>query len=188
VNVPSVLVWGPLATVVMSTLEATAQGLGLTRMSMPFLLGTMVTPNRDRAGVIGFLIHMVNGVVFAFIYALVFDRLGATWWMGVVIGVVHSLFILAALMPVLPAIHPRMASESAGPTQVRQLQPAGFFAIHYGRRTMLVVFVSHCVYGAMLGALYEPRGAVSGEGGTGAAFATREIREVCCRLRIAATT
>lgn len=155
-NVPSLLLWGPLATVVMTTVESAAQGLGLTRMSMPFLLGTMVTPNRDRAGVLGFLMHLVNGIVFAFIYALIFDRLGATWWMGLIVGLVHSLFILAALMPVLPAIHPRMASETAGPTQVRQLQPAGFFALHYGRRTMLAVFVSHGLYGIVLGAFYEP--------------------------------
>jgi hypothetical protein len=155
-NLPDVLVWGPIATVVMTTIESGAQGLGLSRVSMPFVLGTMLTANRDRAGIVGFFIHVAVGVTLAFVYALVFEQVGATWWIGGIIGAVHALFVLAGLMPVLPAIHPRMASETAGPDQLRQLQPPGFFALHYGRRTMALVLASHVAYGAVLGAFYRP--------------------------------
>ena len=40
-NLPSVLLWGFAATVVLSTTMAASQRLGFTRMSIPFLLGTM---------------------------------------------------------------------------------------------------------------------------------------------------
>jgi hypothetical protein len=53
-NWSSWLLWGFVATVVLTTLLASSQGLGITRMNVPYLLlGTMVTPNRDRAKLIG---------------------------------------------------------------------------------------------------------------------------------------
>lgn len=59
---------------------ALAQGLGFTRMSIPFMIGTIVTPARDRAMVPGYAMHCVNGVLSALIYALVFDGSGRTGW------------------------------------------------------------------------------------------------------------
>ncbi|RPI55139.1 MAG: hypothetical protein EHM55_08820 [Acidobacteria bacterium] len=75
-NAPSILLWGFAATVVLSILMAGSQRLGHTRMSLPFLLGTMVTPNRDRAMLFGLIVHMMNGWLFALLYALVFENLG----------------------------------------------------------------------------------------------------------------
>ena len=48
-----------------------------------------------------------------------------------------------------------MVSEYFGPTPNRQLQPLGFLALNYGRRTPIVTFMSHVVYGAILGAFYQ---------------------------------
>lgn len=155
-NLSSILLWGFAATVVLSTLMAGSQRLGYTRMSIPFLLGTMVTPNRDRAMLLGLLVHMVNGWLFALLYALAFESWHhATWWLGAGIGLVHGLFVLTVGMPIIPAMHPRMVSEYFGPTPNRQLQPPGFLALHYGRRTPIVTLVSHLVYGAILGAFYQ---------------------------------
>lgn len=155
-NVPSILLWGFAATVVLSTLMAGAQALGLTRMSIPFLLGTMVTASRDRAMLFGLLIHIGNGWLFALLYALAFESWQqATWWLGAGIGLVHGLFVLAVGMPMVPALHPRMVSEYFGPTPNRQLQPPGFLALHYGRRTPAVALAAHLVYGAILGAFYH---------------------------------
>src|SRR5581483_11955741 len=70
---------------------------------------------------------------------------------GAAIGLVHSLFVLAAALPVLPALHPRMASEQSGPTPTRQLEPPGFLALNYGYRTPLSVVLAHLLYGAILG-------------------------------------
>jgi hypothetical protein len=156
-NVPAILLWGVVATIVLTTVEAGARGLGWSRMSLPFLVGTAFTPNRDRADLIGLGVHALNGVLFAFVYALVFEALGAAnVVLGALMGLMHGLFILAAVMPLLPSLHPRMADETYGPTPTRMLQPAGFFALHYGRATGVVVLVAHMLYGAILGGLYQP--------------------------------
>lgn len=155
-NWPSILLWGFAATVVLSIMMAGAQSLGFTRMSLPFLLGTMLTPSRDRAMLTGLLVHIVNGWLFALLYALAFESWQqATWWLGAGIGLVHGLFVLAVGMPIVPAMHPRMVSEYFGPTPNRQLQPPGFLALNYGRRTPIVALTSHLVYGAILGAFYQ---------------------------------
>jgi hypothetical protein len=155
-NLPSILLWGFAATVVLSTLMAGAQSLGITRMSIPFLLGTMLTASRDRAMLAGLLMHMVNGWLFALIYAAAFESWRqAAWWLGAGIGLVHALFVLVVAMPIIPAMHPRMVSEYFGPTPNRQLQPPGFFALNYGRRTPFVAVAAHVLYGAILGAFYR---------------------------------
>jgi hypothetical protein len=123
-NLPDAVLWGFVATIVLSTMLAASWGLGLSRMSVTFLLGTMFTPDRRRARLYGLLFHMANGWAFAFLYIAAFESLRlATWWLGVLIGVVHALFVLAVVMPLLPSMHPRMASVEQGPTAVRRLQP-----------------------------------------------------------------
>jgi len=76
-NVPSILLWGFAATIVLTTLVIGGQALGLTRIDMPFILGTMFTANRDRAKVIGYVVHVVNGWIFAVVYALFFESVRA---------------------------------------------------------------------------------------------------------------
>ncbi len=100
-NVPSILLWGFAATVVLSIMMAGAQSLGFTRMSIPFLLGTMLTPSRDRAMLTGLLMHIVNGWLFALLYALAFESWQqVSWWLGAGIGLVHGLFVLAVAMSI----------------------------------------------------------------------------------------
>jgi hypothetical protein len=155
VNLASITLWGFLATIVLTTTLAASQWLGWTRMAIPFMLGTMITPDRMQASWLGFLAHFVNGWIFAFVYALVFEDLNfATWWLGGIGGLVHAVFVLLVIIPLLPAVHPRMASEDRGPTPTRQLQPPGFLALHYGRRTPILTVVAHVAYGALLGAFY----------------------------------
>jgi hypothetical protein len=158
-NLPSISLWGFAATVVLSVTMAASQTWGLTRMSIPFLLGTMLTPNRDRAMLVGLVVHLMNGWVFALLYALMFESWhAASWWLGAGIGLGHALFVLMIGMPLIPAMHPRMVSELGGPTPNRHLQPPGFMAFHYGRRTPLVALLAHLAYGAILGAFYQPLG------------------------------
>lgn len=158
-NLPGLLLWGFAATVILTTIMSASQALGYSRMSIPFLLGTMFTANRDRAALVGFMVHLMNGWLFALIYAAAFESLGrGTWWLGAGIGLVHGLFVLVVAMPMLPAMHPRMAGERHGPTPTRQLQPPGFMGLHYGRQTPLVSLAAHLIYGAILGGFYRLAG------------------------------
>jgi hypothetical protein len=115
VNWSNWLLWGFVATVVLTTLLAGSQGLGMTRMNVPYLLGTIITPNRDRAKLIGVLLQFVNGWLFSLIYVAAFQLIGrSTWWFGGLIGLVQGSFVLAVALPALPALHPRMANEQYG--------------------------------------------------------------------------
>jgi hypothetical protein len=156
VNVGGVLLWGFVSSLVVTAAMSIGYGLRLSRMSLPLLLGTMFTANRDRAGIVGFLAHLVLGWLLAALYALAFESWGrATWWLGAGIGIVHAVVVLVAVMPILPTVHPRMASEHRGPEPTRQLEPPGFMALHYGRRTPLITIIAHILYGAVLGAFYR---------------------------------
>ena len=106
-NKRSISLWGFVGTVILTTILSGSQGLGLTRMNLPFMLGTMFTPDRDRAKLVGFGAHFINGWIFASVYAAAFESWRrVTWRLGVAIGLVHALFVLVAAMPVLPAMHP----------------------------------------------------------------------------------
>jgi hypothetical protein len=118
----------------------------------------MFTPDRDRAKLAGVAFHLLNGWAFSLVYVLAFEAWGmATWWLGALTGLIHAAFVLTAGMSVLPGLHPRMANEQYGPTVVRQLEPPGFLALHYGVRTPVSVLLAHALFGAILGAFYTLR-------------------------------
>lgn len=146
------LLWGFAATVVLTLVNAGLQGVGLTRMSIPYLVGTMFTRDRDRAKLVGIIVHLLNGWLFALVYLALFAGWGrATWWAGAVAGLVHGAFVAAVAMPAMPALHPRMAREQQGPTELRPLEPPGFLALHYGTGTPLAILGAHVIYGLILG-------------------------------------
>ena len=154
-NWSSWLVWGFASTIILTSILAGSQGIGLTRMNIPYMLGTIFTPSRDRAKFIGFFLHFLNGWIFSLIYVAAFHVIGrSTWWFGALIGLVQAVFVLTMALPILPALHPRMANEQCGPTVVRQLEPPGFLGLHYGWRTPISVLIAHAIFGSILGAFY----------------------------------
>jgi len=157
-NLPSILLWGFAATIVLTTTIILGQSLGYTRMDIPFIIGSMFTTNRDRAKVIGLVMHMLNGWVFAIVYALFFENLhDADWWFGGLLGALQGLVVVAVIMPILPGMHPRMVSDFRGPQPTRLLEPPGFLCTNYGRRTPFVTIIGHTLYGIVLGAFYVLR-------------------------------
>lgn len=154
-NVLAVLIWGGIATVSMTVVLETAMARGWTRMSLPYILGTVFTSNRRLAPAVGSGVHLVTGLFFAFGYALAFESLGrANIWIGAAFGVVHAALILI-VMPAAAGIHPRMATEHEGPDARAALQPPGLFALNYGRRTPLFGLLAHVLYGAIMGSFYH---------------------------------
>ena len=154
----SVLLWGFAATVILTVIMVSAKYLGLTRMDLPFMLGTAFTGSRDKAVRIGVLVHLIMGWFFAFIYGAAFETSGLkTWWFGMAIGFVHAAFVLTVGLQLLTSFHPRMARPFQGPTPTRQLEPPGFLAINYGGGTPVATLLAHLVYGVVLGIFYELR-------------------------------
>lgn len=154
-NLSSILIWGFAATVILTTIIVAAQSLGLTRIDMPFIIGSMFTSDRDRAKMAGYFFHVFNGWVFAIAYALVFEDLRrATWWLGTAMGLVQGFVVVVAVLPLLPGIHPRMVSDSRGPEPTRLLEPPGFLATNYGRITPIITILAHAIYGLIIGTFY----------------------------------
>jgi hypothetical protein len=130
--------------------------MGLSRISLPFIVGTFFTGNRDRAVVVGLGVNFAAGWTFALVYCLIFQSWHrATWWLGGLLGIAHAFIILLILMPFFPSVHPRMATEQRGPEPTRALEPPGFLALNYGRPTPVVSIVAHMIYGGILGASYH---------------------------------
>jgi hypothetical protein len=151
-------IWSFAATLLLTLTMRMSQTTGYTRMDIPLMLGTMMTPDRDRARVAGFLAHMANGLLFGVLYVAAFHSWRrANAFVGAVVGLVHGLFVLIVALPLLPGMHPRMASNFTGPEPTTQLEPPGFMALNYGRRTPLVTLVAHVIYGAILGHFYRVR-------------------------------
>jgi hypothetical protein len=158
VDWPGWATFGFVATVILTGIMAGSQLLGLSRMDLPLMLGTMLVEDPDRARVLGFLIHLVNGQVFALVYAGAFALIGeAWWWLGALFGLVHGLAAVTVIMPLLPGIHPRMASERSGPELHTVLEPPGPLGFNYGRETLVFTLLAHVAYGAVLGGFLNPR-------------------------------
>lgn len=158
-ELPSILdmaIWGLAATVAMTGMLQGANGVGLSRLSIPFLVGTIFTGNRRIANVIGFAFYVAGGWAFALLYFLLFASIGLySWWAGGILGFLHGLFLLVAALPLMPFVHPRMASSYDGAAARPQLEPPGFLGLHYGRGTPLSVLAAQTLYGGILGGLAQ---------------------------------
>ncbi len=154
------MIWGAIVgglagTVVLTTFLRAASELGLTRIDLPFLLGTAVTTDRVRAKAVGYALHFVFGVFFALAYYAIFLVIGAAGvLLGGVFGFVHALFAGTALVSVLlPVVHPRMGTGFDAAGSAPLLEPPGFMMLNYGRETPVVNVVAHVAYGAIVGGL-----------------------------------
>ena len=150
-------VFGLAATISLTSIMVAAQLAGLSRMDIPLILGTLFTDEPDRARFFGFLVHLVNGQVFALGYAGAFAVLGrAEWWLGGLFGLWHGVMALTLFVPLAVAVHPRVASERSGPSLETVLEPPGLLALNYGRETPIVTIAAHVAYGAILGFFLRP--------------------------------
>jgi hypothetical protein len=152
------VVFGLLATSALTAVMISAQLTGLTRLDLPLLLGTVFAEDPDRARLVGFVVHLGIGQAFAFGYAVTFALLGdASWWTGGLMGLLHVTVALTILVPLLPSVHPRLASDREGRSSRAVLEPPGLLGLNYGHQTPLVAVLAHIAYGIALGGLLRPR-------------------------------
>jgi hypothetical protein len=149
----STLAGGFLGTVVLTSGMQAATAVRLTRIDLPFLLGTALTQDRTRAGALGYALHFILGLVFAMAYYAVFAATGvASWWFGAAVGLIHGLFAGTALVnSLLPLVHPRMGTSFSDASTAPLLEPPGFLLLNYGSSTPVVLITVHVLYGALIG-------------------------------------
>ena len=149
-----ILLWGGLATVVMTTVLEGAQMAGLTRMSLPYLFGTAFTENRRRAMLLGYVLYVIGGWLFALVYAAVLETFGCEWWIGPLTGAIHAAFLMTVFIRLLAEVHPRIAAPHQGPSARYRLERPGPFALHYGRMTPLTTSFAQVMFGLIFGLGY----------------------------------
>ena len=151
-------IWGAIAggfagTLVLTTALRAGNELGLTRMDLPFLLGTAFTTDRTRAKALGYVLHFLAGIVFALIYYAIFSAIDTSGWaLGALLGLLHGIVSATALVNILlPAVHPRMGSTLSAADSHPLLEPPGFLLRNYGRGTPIATLLAHVAYGAIVG-------------------------------------
>ena len=151
-SVSGALAGGFVGTLVLTTALRTANELGLTRVDLPFLLGTALTGDRGRAKAVGYLLHSwparCSRDLLRDLQCGRHKRLGArsTAW------TLHGIVSATALVNILlPAVHPRMGSTLSAADSHPLLEPPGFLLRNYGRGTPIATLLAHVAYGAIVG-------------------------------------
>jgi hypothetical protein len=149
------LVGAAAGTLVLSTTLRLASELRVTRMDLPFLVGAMFTENRNRAKILGWLLHAVTGLGFGLVYAGIFAATGTSGWaFGAALGLLHGLVVgTAGVETLLPFAHRQIGSSATASPETPLLEPPGPLMLNYGRGTPIVNVVAHVAYGALVGGL-----------------------------------
>lgn len=153
-SVGAALAGGFAGTLVLTTMLRAAGQLRLTRIDLPFLLGSAFTTDRTRAKALGYVLHFIAGQLFALGYWALFLAAGhSSWWLGALFGLGHGMFAGTALVNILlPLVHPRMGTPLTSAPDVALLEPPGFLMLNYGLATPMVTLAAHLAYGALVGA------------------------------------
>lgn len=118
---------GIIGTVVFTIILYIAPTMGMPKMDIIGMIGTMTVEPGGAAPVVGAVGHLIMGVVFPVIYALIWAAgVGtATWVWGLVFGLVHGLGVALVGMPLMASVHPRSPERESGPRAL-----AGILIVH----------------------------------------------------------
>ena len=117
-------------------------------VNLSMMLGTMfVQSPGSTAWVIGFIMHLMISGLIALIYAWGFEHVthGAGWLVGVGFSLIHSIGT-GLFMGMMPVVHPMIKSG--------QMPAPGIFMANKGAMYVVMLFVLHAIYGAIVGGMY----------------------------------
>jgi hypothetical protein len=144
-NIIGAIVAGLAGTVVISMLMAMAPRMGMPKMAIWEMLGTMFSKEGNLA--LGWIMHFMMGVVFAIIYAALWAvGIGsATLLSGVVFGAAHFL-VAGLMMGGIPMLH---AGIKAG-----TVQAPGVLMLNSGVMGFMGGLIGHAIYGLVVALVY----------------------------------
>ncbi len=144
-NVLAAIISGLIGTVVITMVMATAPKMGMPKMDMVGMLGSMFgKTNRP----LGMFIHLMMGVIFALTYAYFWSSgIGAaTWLSGLLFGAVHWL-VVGAGMGVMPMVHAGIKSGDIP-------EPGAFMLKNGGMKAFVGGLVGHMIFGIVVALVY----------------------------------
>lgn len=143
------IIWGIVATIVFTLFSMMGKKMGMTRMDLLDLLGSMfVDPGTSTSKRLGLMMHLMNGALLAiaWAYGAALLNLPANWITAMGWSVVLWLLALM-MMSTMGSVHPAIKNgtqEDPGPA-----------ATNYGKKTPLGSLIGHLIYGLVLGLLYQ---------------------------------
>ncbi len=144
-NLIGAIVAGLVGTVVISLLMAMGPRMGMPKMAIWEMLGSMFSKDGNNA--LGWSTHFMMGVIFAILYAALWAAgIGsATWLNGAIFGAAH--FVIAGLaMGGMPMLH---AGIKAG-----TVQAPGVLMPNSGVMGFMGGLIGHVLYGLVVALVY----------------------------------
>lgn len=144
-NILAVVISGIVGTVAISMVMALAPNMGLPKMDIVGMLSTMFgKPNRT----LGWIMHVLMGIVFALIYAFLWS-LGigsASWLSGLLFGIGHWL-VIGVMFALIPMMH---AGIKSGEVE----KPGLWMTNQGGMMTFMGGLIGHMVFGIVVALVY----------------------------------
>lgn len=144
-NILNSVIAGIIATIVFTTVLMMAPKMGMPKMDIVSLLGSMFgKPNQA----LGWMMHLMMGIIFALIYAFLWSNgiVTATWTSGLVFGAVHWL-VVGVVMGMIPMMHVGIKSGAVQAPGMWMTNSGGFMAFMGG-------LVGHMIFGVVIALVY----------------------------------
>ncbi|MGJ3241275.1 MAG: DUF6789 family protein [Anaerolineae bacterium] len=146
-NLMIALVSGLIATVVMTAMMMMAPAMGMPKMDMPALLGSMFGAPGSK--LLGLVMHVMMGLVFGVIYVLLFgffEQINVLV-LGLLLGIVH--WIIVGLMTgMMPMMHAGIRSGDVQAPGIYMTNLGGVMGFIGG-------LMGHMVFGLVIALVYS---------------------------------
>jgi uncharacterized membrane protein YagU involved in acid resistance len=145
-NIPGAVIAGLVGTAVFSMALALGPKMGMPKMDIVGMLGTMFgQANRP----LGWMMHFMMGIVFALVYAFLWANgiLAPTGTGGLAFGVVHWL-IVGVIMGLIPMLHLGIRRGEVKAPGVWMTNGGGMMAFVAG-------LLGHMIFGVVVALVYS---------------------------------
>ena len=144
-NILAAVVSGIVGTMAISMVMALGPTMGMPKMDIVGMLSTMFgKPNRT----LGWIMHLMMGVIFALIYAFLWS-LGigsASWLVGLLFGIGHWL-VVGVMFALIPMMHAGIKSGEVDKPGLWMTNQGGMMAFMGG-------VMGHMVFGIVVALVY----------------------------------
>jgi uncharacterized membrane protein YagU involved in acid resistance len=146
-NILNPVIAGVAASLVFSFVLAMAPKMGMPKMDIVDLLGSMFSARTNQ--VLGWMMHLMMGVVFALIYAFLWSSgiSSATWVGGLIFGAVQWL-VVGMVMGMMPMMHVGIKSGAVKAPGLWMTNNGGLVAFMGG-------LVGHMIFGIVIALVYS---------------------------------
>ena len=129
------LIGGIVGTAAMSVLLLFPRWLGIGKIDVIPAVGALITGKAENALSIGYVVHFVSGIIFAYVYwgLLVLMKIPIVWWAFGMAGFIHGIVVMLLVCITVMEHHPIARYHERGPM------------------TGLAQLFAHIVYGVVVG-------------------------------------